>query len=138
MFFILHRIATFIYLYLLASGILNARMSYLDFLVLDFFSLTIILVMGLWYGIWLGMYWFERVYVEKSHGGFVRHISGKIFPRKIENMENKISHIKERLEQDMWQLEDLVEKKLEVGVKTVPVKRKVVRKTPPKKLKIAK
>ncbi len=118
---------------------MTASMSYLQFLVVDYFTLVLVLLFGAWYGIWLGMYWFEKVYVEKSHGGFVHHVSNNYFSRTPKNLENRISAVKQKIEKDLWQLEDLTDASLKaVAATPAPIKRRVVRKTAPKKLKSVK
>ena len=139
LFLILHRLVIFFYFYLLAGGYINPGISYLQFLVVDYFTLAIVLMFGAWYGIWLGMFWFEKVYVEKSHGGFAYHVSNKYFPRTPKNLESKISAVRQKIENDLWQLEDLTEAGIKAVVATPkPIKRRVVRKTAPKKLKAVK
>lgn len=138
LFLVLHRSIVFIYLYLLTQGYLVTGLTYLQFLVFDYFTLTLTLLFGAWYGIWLGVYWYEKVYVEGSHPGFVAHMSGKFMYRKSKGLESKMSHIKERLETDLWQLEDLAKTSLSQVSSPVPIKRKIVRKAAPKKLKSAK
>ncbi len=138
LFLILHRLCVFFYFYLLAGGYVTAGMSYLQFLVLDYFTLLIVLMFGAWYGIWLGMYWFEKVYVEKSHGGFMHHVSNKYLFRTPKNLESKMSTLKKKIENDLWRLEDLAEAGIKVVTTPAPIKRRVVRKTAPKKLKTVK
>ena len=138
LFLILHRLVIFFYFYLVAGGYISAGMSYLQFLVLDYFTLAIVLLLGAWYGIWLGMYWFEKVYVEKSHGGLMRHVSNKYFCRPPKNLESRISAVKQKIENDLWQLEDLTDAGLKAAANPPPIKRRLVRKTAPKKLKTVK
>ena len=134
LFLIIDRIAVFIYLYYLATQVLTSGLGYYQFLALDYFSLVVLLLLGAWYGIWLGLYWFNKVYEEGSHKGFVNHISENVFFRKPKTLGSKMSNIKDRLEKDLWQLEDIAQT-AEVEVKAVvPIKRKVVRKRAPKKI----
>lgn len=137
LFLILHRLVIFIYLYFIATEVLTDGVIYYQFLALDYFTLVITLMMGAWYGIWLGLFWFNKVYEERSHGGFVAHVSEKIFFRKPKTLGGKMADIKDRLEEDLWKLEDLAKiAPVEVKVLTpiVPIKRKVIRKRAPKKL----
>lgn len=135
LFLILHRLAIFFYLYLLAGGYVTTGMSYLQFLALDYLTLFFTLMFGAWYGIWLGMHWFEKVYVEKSHCGVIHHLTDKYFFRTPKNLESKISAIKKKIEDDLWQLEDLAKVSLKEVSAPQPIKRKVIRKIAPKKLK---
>ncbi len=133
LFLILHRIGVVVYLYLLSQGIGVASFRYWDFLVLDYMSLLVALLLGAWYGIWLGLYWYEKVYEEKSHGGFADHIARHIWPmRSPKALETKVAQVKERLEEDLWQLEELAERVVVENPK--PKVRKVVRKRLSKKL----
>ena len=138
LFLVLHRAGIFIYLYLITQGYVVSSWTYLQFLVFDYFTLTLTLLFGAWYGIWLGVYWYEKVYVECSHSGFVAHMSNKFMSHKNKGLESKISHIKERLETDLWQLEDLAKTSLSQVSAPAPIKRKIVRKAAPRKLKTAK
>jgi hypothetical protein len=138
LFLILDRVVVFFYLYLLAGGYITTGMDYYQYLALDYFSLVIIMMLGAWYGVWLGLSWYARVYEEKSHGGLVHHISTKYFQgRKPKDMESKMASIKQRLETDMWELEKLAKptQTMAETFKPAPIKRKVVRKAAPKKLK---
>lgn len=138
LFLVLHRVGIFIYLYLITQGYVVSSWSYVQFLVFDYFTLTLTLLFGAWYGIWLGVFWYDKVYVEGSHSGFVAHISNKFMSRKSRGLESKMSHIKERLETDLWQLEDLAKTSLSQVSSPAPIKRKIVRKAAPRKLKTAK
>jgi hypothetical protein len=133
LFLILHRIIVFVYLYLVAAQVFSGNINYYQFLAWDYFSLVITLMMGAWYGVWLGLYWFQRVYEEGSHGGIVAHISEKIFFPRPKTLGGKMYAIKDRLEKDLWELENLTNV-TEAEVKIIePIKRKVVRKKAPKK-----
>lgn len=148
MFLILHRLLVFFFLYMLAAGYIQTGLGYYQFLVLDYFSLIISILLGAWYGIWLGMYWYEKVYGAGGRGGFVSHLSGHIFSDQNDpKLQAKLEVIKERIEKDVWQLEDLAEtaveqagepatQRVEIKLKAKPAKpakRKVVRKATVKK-----
>ena len=135
LFLILHRILVFFYLYLLASNYITDSMGYYQFLALDYITLTFAIMFGLWYGIWLGLFWYKKVYEEQTHGGLVKHISAGLFPLKnSRNFETKVSAVNTRIESDLWALEDLAKETMPVKVSPEPIKRKVVRKSAPKKL----
>lgn len=137
LFLILHRVVVFIYLYLVAAGFGAESFDYLTFLLWDYFSLTITLMLGAWYGIWLGLHWFEKVYVEKSHGGLVAHLARHVWVGgRPKNLQSKLSSVKQRLNEDLWQLEDLANAGLSAKQdRPEPRVRRVVRKQAPKKLK---
>ncbi len=132
LFLILHRLGVFLYLYFIASSNNLVSFNYFNFLMFDYFTLILALMLGAWYGIWLGLYWFEKVYEESSHGGLAEHIGRHFWSgTSPKNLELKVANIKERLEKDLWQLEDLAENA--VSVKPQPKVRRVVRKRAPKK-----
>jgi len=132
LFLTLHRAVFFIYLYMLGQGLVSAGTDYYTFLVIEYFTLIICLMLGAWYGVWLGLYWFEKVYEEKSRGGFAHHLSTKYFLPKPKALESKMAEVKQRLEANLYQLEDLAQSAAEVKPKAI--KRRVVRKRAPKKL----
>jgi len=137
LFSIVHQIVYFIYLYMLNTGIVTTGMSYVEFLAIEYITLTITLMLGAWYGIWLGLYWYEKVYEEKSHKGFVHHLAVNYFPgSKPKALESRMARVKEHLEENLWQLEDLVksEASLQSAIQPKPIKRRVVRKRAPKKI----
>ncbi|PIR96517.1 MAG: hypothetical protein COT92_00605 [Candidatus Doudnabacteria bacterium CG10_big_fil_rev_8_21_14_0_10_42_18] len=143
LFLVLHRIVVFFYLYISDSGLVSSGngLGYLYFLAIDYFTLIITLMLGAWYGIWLGIYWYEKVYEEGSHNGLAAHIVENYWPKKKFSgyrLDTKIKLAQKKLEADLWELEGLT-KKVSVKSSTVPspnpVKRKVVRKQAPKRLK---
>lgn len=137
LFLIAHRVVYFVYIYMLDSGITTTGISYVQFLAIEYFTLTITMMLGAWYGIWLGLFWYEKVYEEKSHKGLVHHIATNYFPSpKPKILESRMSQVKERLEDNLWQLEDLAKDAAvsQVATEPKPIKRRVVRKKAPKKL----
>lgn len=91
---------------------------------------------GGWYGIWLGMYWYEKVYGENSRGGFVDNLSRHLFlGRKDGKLEAQLAAAKERVEEDVWQLEDLADAAVAEVAAAKPARRKIVRKPAAKKVK---
>jgi hypothetical protein len=137
LFLIVHRVVFFVYIYMLGAGILTTGMDYMQFLAIEYFSLTITLMLGAWYGIWLGLYWYEKVYEEKSHKGFVHHLAVNYFPgSKPKALESQMAQVKEHLEENLWQLENLAksEANLSASIEPEPIKRRVVRKRAPRKL----
>ena len=79
LFLTVHQVAYFIYIYMLGTGLATSGMSYVEFLAVEYFTLTITMMLGAWYGIWLGLYWYEKVYEEKSHRGLCAPFGGKLF-----------------------------------------------------------
>jgi hypothetical protein len=137
LFLIVHRVVYFIYAYMLGAGIVTTGMTYDQFLAFEYFSLTITVMLGAWYGIWVGLYWYQKVYEEKSHRGFVHHLVSNYFPvSEPKELEGRMSRVKEHLEENLWQLEDLAKSSqiVEPVIEPKPIKRRVVRKRAPKKL----
>jgi hypothetical protein len=82
------------------------------------------------------MYWFRKVYEEGTHGGFVHHLNTTYFgSSEPKAVVRKIEVVKEKLEEDLWQLEDLAKETLQMAEAPKPIKRKVVRKRAPRKTK---
>lgn len=137
LFLIVHRIVFFLFIYTISEGYVTLSMDFLQFLAIEYITLVIWLLLGSWYGIWLGLYWFEKVYEEGSHGGLVHHIAANYFPvSRPKNLEGKMAEVKQRLESNLWQLEDLAETAAtsQLAPDPKPIKRRVVRKKAPKKL----
>jgi len=135
LFLILHRVIVFLYLYLVAVGYIGGG-DYYQFLAIDYFTLSLALLGGAWYGIWLGMYWFDKVYTQKSHGGLANHLASSYFYwGKPKSLPAKMSAVKQRLEKDLWELESLAKTTSVESQWPEPKVRKEVRKRAPKKLK---
>ena len=134
-FLVLHRIIIFLYLYLLAGGFVSPTVTdYFSFTFYDYFSLVIVMMLGAWYGIWLGLYWYQMVYEDQTLGGFSAHVASTYFPSRPRNYESKMSAIKQRLVTDLGQFEQLTEESALNVDHPVAVKRTVVRKRAPRKL----
>jgi len=137
LFLVIHQVAYFIYIYMLGAGLATSGMGYVEFLAVEYFTLTITMMLGAWYGIWLGLYWYEKVYEEKSHRGFVHHLAVNYFPGSgRKEPEGRMAEVRERLEENLWQLEDLAKNAavLRPQIEPKPIKRRVVRKKAPRKL----
>ncbi len=111
LFLIIHRLVVFCLLILQSSGnkVFTLNMPYLEFLAWDYFSLLLTLLAGAWYGIWVGSYWYEKVYNEGSHLGLVGHITENYWPKttSYKDIKSKISEVKKTIHTELWQLEDL-------------------------------
>ena len=138
LFLMLHRIWVFFYLYLLAGNYITTSLNYYQFLVLDYTTLLMAMVLGAWYGIWLGMYWFRKVYEEGSHGGFIQHINTRYYGAAPKKLETKMVQVRQKLENDLWQLEDLAKESLAQVKRPQAIKRAVARKRAPRKAKAVK
>lgn len=137
LFLAIHRIIIFLILIFSSlSGNFYFGLSYLEFLAIDYLTLMITLMLGAWYGIWLGTYWFEKVYEKRLHGGFVSLLANRWWPKRMSKLRQKMVSATKHLENDVWELEDLVKDIPQTAsVKPVDVlKRKIVRKRPTRKV----
>ena len=84
LFLLIHRLLFFFYLLLVSAnpGIFSGGLNTLEISALDFFSLILALFAGMWYGIWIGLRWFELVYEKNSYGGFVDHLVATYWPQE--------------------------------------------------------
>jgi len=125
---------------MLSKGTAISPEFYLLFSAFSYFSLVIVLMLGSWYGIWLGMYWYQKVYEEGSYKGFAGHIGSSLRQSSPVNnkIEVKLKTAKQTLEEGMKEFEELAEQWppaiiSEKTVKPVVVKKRVVRKRAVKK-----
>ena len=107
LFFIIHRLLFFIYLYLLAVGFLTTEVDYIQFLTFEYFSLIVVLMLGVWYGIWLGLSWYKKVYEEGSMLGFVDNLNSKVFSDNSEKLSAMLERARQRLKTDEEQMRQL-------------------------------
>ena len=129
LFLILHRLVVFVFL--IASfyniNIFGSNMSYVEFAAIDYFTLVITMMLGLWYGTWLGLYWYEQVYEKGSHYGFVDHVTNRYWPKRSspQNLKSRLMTASRKLEDEMWELEGLAKEMPETTL--APVKRRTVK-----------
>lgn len=108
MFFILHRIVVFFYLFFATLG--DTQFEYYHFLVWDYSTLILVLFLGIFYGLWLGKYWYAAVYYEKLHGGLLDYVNTWLWGQKIPQervFQKKLETVSERLERNLADLENL-------------------------------
>lgn len=138
LFFVLHRLAFFFWSVISVISETMARNYYsLPVLVFEYVSLILALLGGAWYGIWLGIFWYDKVYVENSRRGFIERISDKIWPApKIHTgTTGKLLAVTRKLEEDLLNLEDLAAQKPAPEISAPKaIKRTIVRKSAPKNL----
>jgi hypothetical protein len=137
LFAIVCQVVFFVFIYMVGAGVISTAINYNQFFVLEYFVLIVMLMLGAWYGIWLGLYWFEKVYEEKSHRGFVHHVAVNYFPgSKPKTPESKMAEVRERLEDNLWQLEELAQSPavFTAVVSPAPIKRRAASKKAQKKL----
>jgi hypothetical protein len=118
LFLILHRlIIFFIIIFSLTSGHSGFYANfYRQFLIIDFSTLLLAVLAGSWYGLWVGGYWYEKVYETGTHGGALAHLAARLnwFSKRQNSLRNKVEAISRELRTEAWQFEDLA--------KTVPKK----------------
>lgn len=108
MFFILHRIVVFFYLFFATLG--DTQFEYYHFLVWDYSTLILVLLLGIFYGLWLGKYWYAAVYYEKLHGGLLDYVNTWLWGQKMPQQQifqKKLETVSERLERNLADLESL-------------------------------
>ncbi len=137
LFLTIHRIIIFLLLIFSgASGNLYYGLSSLGFSAIDYLTLIITLMLGAWYGIWVGSYWYGKVYEEKIHGGVVSFFANRYWSGKVGHLRRQMAVTASHLENDIWDLEDLV-KELPAAASAKPgkvMKRRIARKRTPKKV----
>lgn len=131
-FLILHRLLVFFYLLLasISPEIFYGRMNYLETVATDFFTLIVVIMLGLWYGIALGLRWYEAVYELGHAGGFVDHLIRRYWPshKRDYNLPQKVQSVARELKDDVLELEHLAKTIKPVIRETTPIKRRIVRK----------
>jgi hypothetical protein len=135
LFFVLHRVVFFM-AYLFISNPYSS-LDMLNFWIMENFTLTLALLGGIWYGVWVGLYWYKIVYEDRLHPGFAGHIAGKVWPKSTteKGMNGRIRIATRKLEEDLMQLEDLAVNQVKVAVTDPePIKRTLVRKRAPRKI----
>jgi hypothetical protein len=133
LFVILQRIAVFAYIVLLSYGFggLTVGMSWVELLALDYMTMLIALLFGGWYGIWVGIHWYESVYEHGTTRGLIGSLVG-IWPRvrKPYNLKTRVEAVSSRLESDLGELEALAKS---TAAAPVAPKKRVVRRVVRKK-----
>ena len=113
LFLVLDRIIVLSYLLLVTTGVApwHSVYSYLEFLAVDYITLLLAMLCGSWYGIWLGTYWYERVYEQGSWHGVFYSLRHALSPDRTKSWElkRKVETVRGKLEEDLEQVEDLVE-----------------------------
>lgn len=131
LFLTLHRLLVFGLLILISSNPQKFynRVSFLEIASMDFFTLILVLMLGAWYGIWLGLKWYEAVYERGEHGGFVDQAIANYWPapKSEYNLQTKVQSLAEELKDDVLKLEHLATTIKPVIKKAEPIKRRAVR-----------
>lgn len=138
LFVVLDRLLVFGYLLLAGSNyaVFGLNLSYVEFWALDYLSLFFVMMAGAWYGIWVGLYWYARVYEDRTHQGFVHHVATRYWPfeKRARQLQSQVRQVEKQLENDLHQLSDLADE-LPAVKAPPPVKRPMAKKRTPRKLK---
>lgn len=97
MLFILLQRSLFLLAYLFGVRVLSPEFAHIDYV-----TFVVATFGGLWYGIWVGMYWYQLVYEEGRVGGLL----SSWFGRSHKNAARLLAD-----SGDAWSLEDLVKAK---------------------------
>lgn len=100
MLFILLERSLFLLAFLLGMNVLTPQFAQIDYI-----AFIVASILGLWYGIWVGLYWYTIVYEEGSHPGMLRGIWGS-FSRQSGDRGVLTT-------EKTWDLEDLMQAKSE-------------------------
>lgn len=134
LFLIIHRLLVFsyIYLYNVNPQQVSGRLTYYELLAIDFVTLMLALLGGAWYGIWLGLNWYETIYEEKKHLGFVDYFIKKYWPQRIapSNLKQKVELVAEELKDEIFELENLAKTIKPVLKPSSNLKRRSVKERP--------
>lgn len=134
LFLVMHRLVVFLVImfYLFSGGAGIYAIQYRQFLLLDYSTLILAVIGGSWYGLWVGGYWYEKVYESGFHGGAVGHliVGLKRFVKKQSTLKQQVEKISSELSEEAWQLENLVE----LAPKKPVLKKSPKRRGVPKKL----
>ena len=131
LFLIIHRMLAFGYLLFLYYNynFFSFGFSFMEILAIDYFTLILALMFGAWYGIWIGLHWYDVVYQESGSHGFVGHFVRHYWPTSVKsyNLKSKIAAVEKKLENNIWELEDLAKKTEINALSQVPAKKRIVR-----------
>ena len=133
LFLIIHRLLVFCYLILISSNpqVFGGGLNYLELLAIDYSTLILTLFLGSWYGIWLGLKWFEAIYERGEHGGFVDHLVKTYWPSPNKNnfhLNRRLQNVAVELKDDVLALENLTKAIKPTFTEKPAIKRRVVRK----------
>lgn len=119
LFLILHRLAIF---GLMVASSFNPQIlgiNTITALALDYFTMVLFLILGSWYGIWLGLYWYGVVYEKAEHDGLVHSLSKYSIPHFSSGavLKNKIENLAEKIQEEVEELEEAGMESLNAGLK---------------------
>lgn len=137
LFLILHRIVIFFILagiyFSSSQGMIG--LNYFHFLAWDYLTLIVILLFGAWYGIWVGTYWYDKVYESRIQGGFISHLAASRYQVvQREKLNDKLSELSQDVKEEIRELKQLNKKIIKTAQSPQAIKRRVVRKRSIKKV----
>lgn len=70
--------------------------SRIEFVSAEYVFSLIVIMFGFWYGLWVGVDWYEKVYEHQTHGGVVSYVFLKFNSQnnKASNLYKKIENLK--------------------------------------------
>lgn len=125
LFFTIQRAAALVSLLLVNTdyGTYSLNISPLDLHALNVSTILLAVFFGGWYGVWLGLHWYEYVY-ETEHKGWLFGITGNLFnhnPIPAKTVINKVNEPSNKVHTTLkasspqthkhWELDDLLPKK---------------------------
>jgi len=133
LFLLIDRVVVLLLVFLINGGFITAQFSASQFMAVDYIILSVVLMLGGWYGIWLGLYWYEVVYEQRSHRGAFHHFAKNYLSYKgPDGVTGQMEAVRKRIETDLAQLEDIAIKTPLADAEPQPIKRKIVRKRAPR------
>ncbi len=102
-------------------------LTYVQLLAMDYTFLLLAVFLGTWYGIWVGIFWYEGIYERKQHFGFTHHLIKNYWPvqEPAYNLRERVAKTAQKVEKELWELEDLAK---QIPDRPAPRKRVVRRK----------
>lgn len=137
LFLVFHRLLSFFYFKLLEYDFstFSLGLEPVTLLSLDRLTFTFALMLGAWYGIGLGLHWYEIVYEHRSYPGLTSHLLWRYWPKKESSAghwQEAVRAVAEELEETASELEAVAGRDISVpkrrGGAKPPVRRR--RKTP--------
>lgn len=110
LFLVFHRLLSFFYFRLLQYdfGTFSLGLEPVTLLSLDRLTFTFALMLGAWYGIALGLHWYEIVYEHRSYPGLTSHLLWRYWPKRESaagHWQEAVHAVAEELEETASELE---------------------------------
>jgi hypothetical protein len=110
LFLVLQRVVVSLYLTLLQwkPDVFSFGLSFMEITAIDLINLTVAVLFGAWYGIWIGMHWYYAVYEQAGGRGFVWGVAAALRRRgNPDGLKSEIESAARRMERETWRLERL-------------------------------